>query len=91
MIEVISKPTYRVGQIFFETFQEAQTEALLKLFEGNPGDAESIANRIIEVQKEILAILTPPKESRSRRPRKQRSDKGIKKGPRKHENAGPAN
>ena len=78
-------PGYQVGDVFKTTLAEAQFQALRNIFpkfqEGiHPDLAEKdITEFIVSHADEIIAILQPPKELRSRAPRR---DKGQKRGPR---------
>jgi hypothetical protein len=78
-------PGYQVGDVFKTTLEEAQFQALLNMFpnhqEGiHPDLAEKdIIEFIVSHADEVVDILQPPKELRSRAPRR---DKGQKRGPR---------
>ena len=71
-------PGFKVGTRFFTTLAEAQEESLKALL--NPVmDAECIPGFLVAHASEAIAILSPPKELRSRATRR---DKGTRRGAR---------
>lgn len=77
---------YKVGQEFFTTLIEAQIAELSAMLPHHVTGADPVLVRkdlvefIAKHAPEVVEVLSPGKELRSRKPR---SDKGTKKGPRK--------
>jgi hypothetical protein len=78
-------PAFQVGQLVFQTLQEAQKSELSALFPARNNGAvvgynlEEITATIIENSDEVVAILTCRPSAKPKTPRKPRSDKGKKR------------
>lgn len=76
---------YKVGTGFFATIREAQVQALSHLLGFDVGAGEKVLNDLVDHSKEVVAVLTPPKELSQRATRK---DKGTRR-PQKTPSANP--